>query len=198
VTGSLGRVFRDRRAVVLPLAVALLVNLVILALVVLPSSNRVARTEQQELTARQDLANAQREFTAASRTQQDKTRAEQDLQKFYSEVLPADLAGARRATYVHLARLAQDAGLRYERRLEESREPKQGDQEPTSTLARFDITMVLKGDYEGVRQFLRDVEGSDSFIVIENLGLAQGAEAGADLVLTVNLSTFYRAEIRGS
>ena len=198
MTGSLGRVFRDRRAVVLPLAVALLVNLVILALVVLPSSNRVARTEQQELTARQDLANAQREFTAASRTQQDKTRAEQDLQKFYSEVLPADLAGARRATYVHLARLAQDAGLRYERRLEESREPKQGDQEPTSTLARFDITMVLKGDYEGVRQFLRDVEGSDSFIVIENLGLAQGAEAGADLVLTVNLSTFYRAEIRGS
>jgi Tfp pilus assembly protein PilO len=198
VTGSLGRVFRDRRAVVLPLAVALLVNLVILALVVLPSSDRVARTEQQELTARQDLANAQREFTAASRTQQDKTRAEQDLQKFYSEVLPADLAGARRATYVHLARLAQDAGLRYERRLEESREPKQGDQEPTSTLARFDITMVLKGDYEGVRQFLRDVEGSDSFIVIDNVGLAQGAEAGADLVLTVNLSTFYRAEIRGS
>ena len=198
MTGSLGRVFRDRRAVVLPLAVALLVNLVILALVVLPSSDRVARTEQQELTARQDLANAQREFTAASRTQQDKTRAEQDLQKFYSEVLPADLAGARRATYVHLARLAQDAGLRYERRLEESREPKQGDQEPTSTLARFDITMVLKGDYEGVRQFLRDVEGSDSFIVIDNVGLAQGAEAGADLVLTVNLSTFYRAEIRGS
>ena len=198
MTGSLGRVFRDRRAVVLPLAVALLVNLVILALVVLPSSDRVARTEQQELTARQDLANAQREFTAASRTQQDKTRAEQDLQKFYSEVLPADLAGARRATYVHLARLAQDAGLRYERRLEESREPKHGDQEPTSTLARFDITMVLKGDYEGVRQFLRDVEGSDSFIVIDNVGLAQGAEAGADLVLTVNLSTFYRAETRGS
>jgi Tfp pilus assembly protein PilO len=198
VTGTLKRVFRDRRAVVLPLAVVLLVNLVILALVVLPSSDRVARAEQQELTALQDLAGAQREFAAASRTQQDKARAEQDLQKFYSEVLPADFAGARRATYVQLARLAQDAGLRYRRRLEESREPKQDDRERASTLARFEITMVLEGDYEGVRQFLRDVEGSDAFIVIDNVGLAQGAEAGSGLVMTVNLSTYYRAATRGS
>ncbi len=198
MTGSLGRVFRDRRAVLLPLAVALLVNLVILALVVLPSSDRVARAEQQELTALQDLANAQREVGTASRTQQDKARAEQDLLKFYSEVLPADFAGARRATYVQLARLAQDAGLRYRRRLEESTEPKSGGQEPASTLARFEIAMVLEGDYEGVRQFLRDVESSDSFIVIDNVGLAQGAEAGSGLVLTVNLSTYYRAATRGS
>jgi Tfp pilus assembly protein PilO len=198
VTGSLGRVFRDRRAVVLPLAVALLVNLVILALVVLPSSDRVARAEQQEFTAVQDLASGQREFAAASRTQEDKARAEQDLQRFYSEVLPADFAGARRATYVHLAQLAHDAGLRYRRRLEESREPKQDDQKPSSTLARFEITMVLEGDYEGVRQFLRDVEGSDSFIVIDNVGLAQGPEAGSGLVMTVNLSTYYRAAAHGS
>jgi len=190
-------VFRDRRAVILPLAVALLVNLGIGALVVFPSSERVARAEQQELVALQDYAAAQREFGSANRTLQDKTRAEADLKTFYAKVLPADMVGARRATYVHLARLAQDAGLQYQRRLEESREPKQGDSATTSVLTRFDITMVLKGDYEGVRQFIRDVEASDGFIIIDNVGLAEGSDPGSDLVLTVELSTYYRTPARG-
>ena len=197
MTGGLARVFRDRRAVILPLAVALLVNLGIGALVVFPSSERVARAERQELVALQDLAAAQREFAAANRTLQDKTRAEADLKQFYTEVLPADMVGARRATYVHLARLAQEAGLQYQRRLEESREPKQGDSATTSALTRFDITMVLKGDYEGVRQFIRDVEASDGFIVIDNVGLAEGSDPESDLVLTVELSTYYRTPARG-
>ena len=195
--GGMTRVFRDRRAVILPLAVALLANLGIGAMVVFPSSERVARAEQQELVALQDLAAAQRESGAANRTLQDKTRAEADLKTFYAEVLPADMVGARRATYVHLARLAQEAGLQYQRRLEESREPKQGDSATTSALTRFDITMVLKGDYEGVRQFIRDVEASDGFIVIDNVGLAEGPDPGSDLVLTVELSTYYRTPARG-
>jgi Tfp pilus assembly protein PilO len=193
----MARVFRDRRAAILPLAVALLVNLGIGALVVFPSSERVARAEEQELVALRNLAGAQREFAAANRTLQDKTRAEADLKKFYAEVLPADMVGARRATYVHLARLAQDAGLQYQRRLEEPREPKQGDSAATSALTRFDIAMVLKGDYEGVRQFIRDVEASDGFIVIDNVGLAEGRDPGSALVLTVELSTYYRTPARG-
>ena len=122
---------------------------------------RVARAEQQEQAALQELGEAQREFAAATRTQQDKARAEEDLQKFYNDILPADMAGARRATYLHLAQLARDAGLEYQRRLEESSEPAAGDGDAAPALARFDITMVLEGDYEGVRQFLRDVEASD-------------------------------------
>lgn len=198
MTRSLVRVLRDRQAVVLPLGVALVVNVAIGALVVFPSSERVTRSEQQALVALQELGSAQREYAAATRTMRDKTRAEQDLRKFYAEVLPADLAGARRTTYVRLAQLARDAGLRYQRRLEESREPRQGDRGPASMLARFDITMELKGDYEGVRQFLRDVEASDGFIVIDNVGIAAGTEPGADLVLTVELSTYYRTAAHGS
>jgi Tfp pilus assembly protein PilO len=198
VTGVLGRVLRERRMVVLPLAVALAANLAIGAFVVYPSSGRVASAEQRESAALQDLGAAQREFAAATSTMRDKTRAEQDLQKFYSDVLPADLAGARRATYLHLAQLARDAGLHYQRRLEESREPKAGDTQSTSALSRFDITMVLKGDYPGVRQFLRDVEASDGFIVIENIGLAEGTDRSSDLVLTVELSTYFRTATRGS
>jgi len=198
MSASLRRVFLGRRVIILPLAVALLANAAIFGFVVYPSSGRVARAEQQEQVALQELAAAQREFAAATRTERDKARAEADLQKFYNDVLPADMAGARRATYLHLAQLARDAGLAYQRRLEESREPREGGQEPAPTLARFDITMVLEGDYEGVRQFLRDVEASDGFIVIDNVGLAEGADRSANLVLTVELSTYYRATTRGS
>ena len=106
------------------------------------------------------------------------------------------MAGARRATYLHLAQLARDAGLEYQRRLEESSEPRAGDGDAAPSLARFDITMVLEGDYEGVRQFLRDVEASDGFIVIDNIGLAEGTDRSSALVLTVELSTYYRAATR--
>ena len=198
MNGSLRRVFLERRVIILPIAVALLVNAAIFGLVVYPSSGRVARAEQQEKAALQELATAQREFNAATRTQQDKSRAEQDLEKFYNDILPAGLAGARRATYLHLAQLARDAGLEYQRRLEESREPRADDQGEETTLARFDITMVLEGDYEGVRQFLREVEASEGFIIIDNIGLAEGADRNSNLVLTVELSTYYRAATRGS
>jgi len=195
---DLRRVFLERRVFILPLAVALLANAAIFGLVVYPSSGRVARAEQQEQVALQELAAAQREYAAAARTQRDKVRAEADLQKFYEDVLPADMAAARRATYLHLSQLAREAGLQYQRRLEESREPRPGGQEPAPALARFDITMVLEGDYEGVREFLRNVEASDGFIVIDNIGLAEGTDRAANLVLTVELSTYYRVATRGS
>lgn len=198
MTTSLPRILRERRLIILPLAVALLANAAIFGLVVYPSAGRVARAEQQEQVALQDLSAAQRDFAAAQRTERDKAQAEQDLQKFYTEVLPPDLAGARRATYLHLAQLAKDAGLQYQRRLEESREPTADARGPAPALARFDITMVLEGDYEGVRQFLRDVEASDGFIVIDNIGLAEGTDRGSALVLTVELSTYYRAAKSGS
>ena len=198
MTATLQRVFRERRLVLVPLAVALLANAAIFGFIVYPSSDRVARTEQREQAALQDLATAQRDHAAALRTQREKVKAEEDLQKFYTEILPADLAGARRATYLHLAQLARDAGLQYQRRLEESREPAAEDRGSAPALARFDITMVLEGDYEGVRQFLRDVEASDGFIVIDNIGLAEGTDRSSTLVLTVELSTYYKAAGSGS
>ena len=198
MSATLRRVLRERRIVILPLAVALVANAAIFGFVVYPSSDRVARAEAQERVALQELSLAQRGFADAARTQRDKARAEEDLRKFYTTILPADLAGARRATYLHLTQLARDAGLQYQRRQEESREPRAGGEEPDSMLARFDITMVLEGDYEGVRQFLREVEASKGFIVIDNIGLAEGPERGSLLVLTVQLSTYYRAETRGS
>jgi hypothetical protein len=198
VTRLAVRLLREKRAVILPLAVVLLVNLVIGVLVVMPMAQRVADAEARQSVAVQDLVAAQREFNAATATVRDKSRAEADLKTFYSDVLPADMAGARRATYVHLAQLAKDAELQYQRRQEEPREPKSASVNgPASRLTRFDITMVLKGHYDSVRQFIRDVETSERFIVIDNVGLSEGSETGQPLVLTVELSTYYRTAGHG-
>ena len=198
MTGLARRVLREKRAVILPLAVVLALNLIIGILVVLPMSERVAEAEARQTVAIQELGAAQRELAAATATLGDKSRAEVDLKTFYADVLPPDMAGARRSTYVHLAQLAKDAELQYQRRQEEPREPKATDQNgPVSRLTRFDITMVLKGHYESVRQFIRDVEASDRFIVIDNVGISEGAETGQPLVLTVELSTYYRTAGRG-
>lgn len=192
------RILREKRAIVLPLAVVLLVNVAISLFVVMPMARRVADAESRQATAVHELTAAQQEFNAATATMRDKSRAEADLKTFYTEVLPPDMAGARRATYVHLADLAKGAELQYQRRQEEPREPKAADQNgPVPRLTRFDITMVLKGHYESVRQFIRDVEASDRFIVIDNVGLSEGTETGQPLVLTVELSTYYRTAGRG-
>lgn len=186
------RVLREKRAVILPLGIALLGNLAIGALVVYPLHARVRAAEGQEGVSTQSLAAAGREFVAAQATLTGMSLAEKDLKRFYAEVLPVDLAGARRATYVLLAQLARDADLQYQRRSEQTRELKRGEASTTSDLTRFEIAMVLKGEYESIRQFLRDIEASKAFIVIDNVGLAEGTEPGSPLVLTVELSTYYR------
>ncbi len=186
------RVAKEKRIVLVPLAVVLLANIGLAAFLVYPLSRRVAEGESQEQQAVIVLRAAETERTAAAATAADKAAAERDLEQFYGTVLPQGLSGARRATYLHLAQLAKDAGLEYRRRLEEAQAPKSGEAGSVGPLTRFEITMVLEGDYPGVRQFLQDVELSDQFIVIDNITLVEGTEPGADLVLTIVLSTYFR------
>ena len=178
MTGLALRLLRERRAVILPLAVALLANAAIIGFVVLPVVGpRGARRGSGSRSPLQELVAAQRESRAAARTQRDKVEAEADLKKFYAEVLPADMAGARRATYVHLAQLAKDADLQYQRRQEEPREPRQGDERPG---ARADALR----HHDGAEGRLRERaavhprrRGVDGFIVIDNVGLSGGRRA---------------------
>ncbi len=193
----LTRIVQEKRAFVVPLAAALLVNVAIYAFVVYPLASRVADAEGREAAAAQALKAAEREHAAARATMTGQARSSADLSRFYTEVLPVGLAGARRATYVRLADLARDANLQYQRRLEESKDPKQNrDPSQDARLTKFEITMLLRGQYESVRQFLHDIETSPEFIVIDNISLSQGTEPGSPLVLALDLSTYYRTQDR--
>ncbi len=188
----LWRVAREKRAWLVPLVAALVVNGLVTALVVLPLSARVGRIEQDEAAALAARQVAQREHDAARATLEHKQRAETDLGRFYTAVLPTSLSGARRQTYLRLAQLAADADLQYQRRLEEVQPPRDSGAGPAPQLTRFEITMVLRGEYDSVRQFIHDVEASEEFVAIDNVSLSEGAEPGSPLVLTLVMSTYYR------
>jgi hypothetical protein len=197
IVRTLARVGREKRRIVIPLAAAIVANLLLAGVVVYPLSQRVQSSESRATAAAAGQRAAEREHTAAVATKDRKDLAQKDLARFYASVLPAGMSQARRQTYVRLAALASEAELRSQRRLEELQEPRGGGQGPSPVLTRLEITMVLRGEYDSVRQFIRDVEASDEFIAIDNVSLVEGSEPGSPLVLTVVLSTYYKADNHG-
>jgi hypothetical protein len=89
------RVLHEKRALIWPLVVALLVNLLVYAVVVYPLSRKVAGGEQAAEASAAALAAARRDYAAARATVAGKGQADIELQKFYSEVLPPDVSSSR-------------------------------------------------------------------------------------------------------
>jgi len=181
------RVLREKRRLILPLALAAVVNLVVYFVVVYPLT---ARTESLQLRAQAaaiSASNAASEFRAAEALRNGRVRADEQLTKFYAQILPRDQAGARRITYLRLAKLAEDANLDYARRNSSVK------RERESQLEHLDMTMILKGEYRDVRQFIHDLETAPEFVIIKDVTLAQN-EKDAPLTLTLQLTTYYRAQ----
>jgi hypothetical protein len=182
------RIFAEKRTLVVPLAAALAVNLALFALMVYPLETRVSRAEARASAAAASLLAAERDALAARATIDGRQRADEDLQRFYEEVLPADLTGARRITYLRLAQIAERANLRPGRRaIDEPRQPRE------SPVRKLRTTMALAGEYRDIRRFIHQVETAPEFLVIEDISLAQPADRGEGLVLSVEVSTYYWA-----
>jgi Tfp pilus assembly protein PilO len=185
------RVMREHRRVVVPLAIALGVNIVLYAAVVYPLAQRVANIEQRDRTAEEQLQAAQREHAQAAGTLTGKDRAAAELATFYKDVLPSDLSGARRLTSLRLAQLARESNLKF---LHARFEPIA---ERNRTLTRLKIEMVLSGSYTDMRAFIHQLETAPEFVVIDNVELGEGAEGGP-LSVTLHLSTYYRDATDGN
>lgn len=181
----LRRVLREHRRVVVPLAVAFGVNVIVYGAVVYPLSQRVANIQERDRAAEDQLLAAQRDHAQASGTLTGKDRAAAELATFYKDVLPADLAGARRLTQLRLAQLARESNLKFVRAKFEAETPR------GRTLTQLKIEMVLTGGYGEVRTFIHQLETAPEFVVIDNIELGQGADGGP-LGVTLHLSTYYR------
>ena len=181
-----GRVFAEYRRLVIGLAIALVANLLIYALIVYPLGQRVANVEQRDLQAEQALAAAQRDREQAAGTLGGKDRAATELTTFYREVLPADEAEARRLTFLRIRDLADQANLGFQRG-ETAIEPQR-----ERTLQRLRTQVVLSGSWNNVRSYIYQLETAPEFVVIDNVELAEAAFGDAELVVTVDLSTYFR------
>jgi Tfp pilus assembly protein PilO len=179
------RIFDEKRRLIVPLLVAVAANIAVYAFVVYPMERRVATADARAEAAATARKIAERNFRNAQATVTGKDRADEELQRFYQSVLPANQTAARRITYVRLARMARAAGLRPDR----GESVAEGIRE--SRLSRLTTRMVLDGQYSEIRQFLHRIETAPEFTVIEDLKLDRLAAEESALVLEITVSTYY-------
>lgn len=182
------RVYQERRAVMLPLVVFLLANLAVLALVVVPFVQNVSTLENDALNAGTSLLKARLLDKQAKDALGSKDRADEELKRFYLDILPAEAAGARKIMSF-LAKAAGDNGLQFNRNSQEREENKD------SQLARTTGNVTLTGTYANMRKFLYAVETAEQFVVIERVGLSQASDLRSAntgrLEVDLDVATYY-------
>ena len=181
------RLLSEHRRLIIPLAVLFGVNVLVYALGVYPLSQRVANVEHRNQAADQALAQARREYDAARGALEGKERATVELATFYKEVLPPDLAGARRLTYLRLSQLVREAGLQFK-----TSQFNQDTADRESTLDRLRIQLQVQGSWENIRTLIYQLDTAPEFVVIDNIVLSEGRTEGGALELDMELSTYYR------
>jgi Tfp pilus assembly protein PilO len=185
---SLGRrIFREHQRTIVLLAILFVANIVAYAAFVYPLGQRVANIQQRDQAADRALRAARAEQAQAAGTLTGKDRATAELQTFYADVLPKNLAGARRLTHLRLPQLARQSGLRYEQSQYETVE------ERGSTLEALRISMILSGSYNEMRTFIHALENAPEFVVIDNVALAEDDPSVGSLVVTLRLSSYFRS-----
>jgi Type II secretion system (T2SS), protein M subtype b len=189
------RIVVEKRSLIIPLALALLVDVAVYALVVYPLETKAATASERAAAAAQSLKGAERELAAARALVSGKSHADQELSTFYEKVLPADFAAAQRMTYAWVPALARKANVRYEARHQEIDTPKESGK--NAYIGRLKTRVVLQCDYENFRQFVYELETSPEFVIIDDVSIAQ-TEANRPLSLTLELSTYYRLGANGT
>jgi len=183
------RIYQERRAVVLPLLVVLVVNAAIFALAVLPLRRSVATAEDGSADATLALAEARRQERQAKDARTSKERAEQELTKFYGEKLPRDPNTARKVTTAWLQQAVADAGLIFKNNHFDT------DAVRDSQLTRVLVKFTLQGRYPAIRKLLYALETAEEFVVVDKVELAQsGSDAQISsglLEVSLTVSTYH-------
>ena len=180
------RVVAEKRSMILPLVIALIVNLVAYFLVVRPRGIKSAGAADRAAAAADTLRAAEREVASARALVEGKGRADEELSAFYQKVLPRDLIAARRMTYASLPALARKTNVKYEAQRSNIDDRQQKD----SRLGHLVIRMQLQCDYDAFRDFLYQLETAQEFVIIDDVTLSEST--GADQqTLVIDLSTYF-------
>jgi len=180
------RIFADHRRWVAVVGIVLAINLVVLFAVVMPMRRSAESGTSQAEQSAQALNAAIADLKDAEATRDGQAQASKDLDRFYGEVLPRDVAAARRITQLRLAQMARAHDVTFQR----------GATTPevlrNSPLERLKVTCMLDGDWDDIRQLIYEIETGPDFIVIDHVALAEGESATAPLSLAIDISTYYR------
>jgi len=186
------RIAAEKRAIHLPLVVALVANLAAYGLVVRPRGIKSAGAADRASAAAVELRAAEQDLATARALVEGKSKAEEELNAFYEKVLPANLVAARRMTYSSLPTLARKTNVTYEQRRTSVDEP-----DDDARLGHLNIRMGLACDYESFREFIYQLESAPEFVIIDDVTLTE-SNSGEPLALTINLSTYFRLRPNGA
>ena len=187
---TFSRILAEKRALVLPLILAVVANVLLYALVVFPLGRQVASAQEEARLQHEQLYRAQADHKSAKATVQGKQQADAALQKFYRDVLPANDGIARRLTYTRLAQLARQANVTLEHGNNTVKHEK------GSQLSKLTTTYALSGDYRDVRRFIYSLETAPEFIVLENIGLTSASgeqQSKRGLAMNLEIATYFRS-----
>jgi Tfp pilus assembly protein PilO len=188
---NMARVMTEKRALIVPLALGIIANALLYAVVVFPLGHQVASAEEQLRVQRDQLGRARQDYQLAKATVSGKQQADVALQQFYKNVLPADQNVARKLTFTRLAELARQANVKLEHGTNTVKHQK------GSQLSKLTTIYTLNGDYRDVRKFIYSIETAPEFIILENIGLsaATGEQQQQARALSMNLeiSTYFRS-----
>ncbi len=182
------RIFSEKRQLIYPLVGALILNAAVYGAVVYPLSLKVANGERDANAAASARSSGKAEFEAARATVTGKDAANRELKKFYGDVLPPDQSAARRIIRAKIEELTSAANVKL---LQEAFDPKQ---ERGSDLGKLTATVLLMGEYRGIRRLIYGLETAPEFLILENVALSQVQEREQALNLTVKIATYYRAD----
>jgi len=186
------RIFVEKRALIIPVALGVVLNIAAYLFVVRPLAIKSAGVADRAIAARQALTLAERDLAAARALVTGTSRADEELATFYEQVLPADQNSARRLTYLSLYHLARNMNVKFLDRKTEVEAPKRD-----ARVGRWKIRTELQGDYANLRQFIYALESAPEFVIIDDVTLSQNDPA-KPLTLTIELSSYYRIDAHGN
>ena len=167
------------------------INLGVLGFVVVPLTSSVENGARRAETAAATLKEAKADFANAEATRDGQAQASKDLQRFYKQVLPTDMAVARRISLSEMNKKARKHNVTFEASSVSTEIVRD------SELEHLKASFSLSGDYGDVREFIYDVETGPEFVIIDNVLLSEGQDNTAPLRFTFDVSTYYRTGRHG-
>lgn len=191
------RIFAERRSVLVPLLALIVIDAVLLGGVVWPLKRVVASDTESADAAKFAAAVATQRAMQMRNARSSRDRAEQELAKFYGQVLPTSQPAASAVLNLDIAKLARQNNLTLGPRGWDTEEIKD------SPLQRLLTKVELTGDYASVLHFIYDVETSPSFLAIRSVQLSQALQQrqqqnNGQLQLTLEIMTYYRVPVVAS
>lgn len=169
-----------------PAPLLLTLNAVLFLVFTLPRTLQERSLASRVATLRAEAQRERGQVEALRRRAKAIQANETDAWRFFHAIIKS-----RQATL--LPALAEIHRAAAAERLELGQESYSRNEIRETALVRLQIALPVKGSYGQLVGFLRRLERSKSFVVVDTIGLTSGAESGGEASLDVGLSTYFLA-----